>query len=86
LADGLALLKTHDLPVLLWPCLALHPAWQAFMPDLELLSEYAVAFRYPGEWASQEDARCAVDVMKGLRRSFRSALGLAECDSEEVGP
>ena len=40
--------KTHDLPALLDLIVSREPLWEAFRRDLAYLSDFAVAFRYPG--------------------------------------
>ena len=59
--------KTHDL-------LALQKLMKRRIYDLELhrehlayLNQYAVAYRYPGESATREDAKRAVRIMKEVR-------------------
>jgi HEPN domain-containing protein len=55
--------KVHDLEVLLDRCLGVHPLWEPMRDDLQLLTQYAVQFRYPGENADKEEARKAVQAM-----------------------
>jgi len=43
----------------------------AIRADMVRLSAYAVEFRYPGETATETDARLAVDIMKRSRRDIR---------------
>jgi hypothetical protein len=44
---------------------------------LGYLSQFAVAFRYPGESASREHAKRALRIMKELRSILKAALGIA---------
>ena len=73
---GVAFTKTHDLEGLLDLCLAIYPLWQAMRPQLQVLTAYAVAFRYPGASADRQDARDALKATRDLRAQFRSALGI----------
>ncbi|MBU4271901.1 MAG: HEPN domain-containing protein [Planctomycetes bacterium] len=70
--------KTHDLCVLLDACIQMYPLWEAFRLDLEALTEYAVAFRYPGLSADRDKAKMAVVMAKRLRKTFRLALNIEE--------
>ena len=70
--------KTHDLSALLDLLLALEPLWEAFRPQFEILTSYAVVFRYPGESATRDMAKRAVSDAKQLRKSIRQAFGLPE--------
>lgn len=68
--------KTHDLCSLLDSCLRDHPLWEPFRQELERLTEYAVAFRYPGLSANRTQAKHAVSVATELRKAFREALSI----------
>ena len=74
--QGIAFAKIHDLTLLLAPCLALFPLWEAMRADLKRLSGHAVRFRYPGESAEKTDAAAAVRIMKTCRQEIRDALGI----------
>src|SRR5437868_453126 len=52
--------KTHDLEKLLDLILPREPLWAAFRPVLNDLNSYAVAYRYPGIWATRDMAKQAV--------------------------
>jgi HEPN domain-containing protein len=69
--------KTHDLLALRELCLSFFPELELHEESLAYLSQFAVAFRYPGESASREHAKRAVKVMKKLRSILRRELGLA---------
>jgi HEPN domain-containing protein len=73
---GINFQKTHDLVVLLEALLPRFPIWEQWRDDLELLSQYAVEFRYPGEFAGREDARQSVSAAKRFRTEIRRALRL----------
>jgi HEPN domain-containing protein len=66
--------KIHDLATLMRECLAWYPLWSVMIKDLELLSQFAVATRYPGETATREKASAAIAAMKRCRLEIRAAL------------
>lgn len=70
--------KTHDLSALLDLVLPLEPLWEVFRPQLEILTSYAVVFRYPGESATRERAKVAVANAKAIRQQIRKSLGFRE--------
>ena len=74
---GIPFAKTHDLLPLLDACSARHVLWATWHDDVEWLSQYAVLFRYPGESATEDDAKQAVSIMKKLCPELRHALRLA---------
>ena len=74
---GVAFPKTHDLAVLLKLLLPLEPLWSVFLPQTQLLEDYAVDFRYPGDTATLDEARQALRNCKSIRREVRSSLGLS---------
>ncbi len=61
--------KVHDLVALLEGVLQWEPTWEAYREDLTYLTEFSVAYRYPGECA---DKATAQDAFKGSKR-FRIA-------------
>lgn len=63
-AQGTSFSKVHDLAVLLNDCLRHYPLWSVMRDDMELLSQFAVMFRYPGYTADRSKARKAVEAMK----------------------
>ncbi len=67
--------KIHDCVALLEQALAVEPSWETFREDLAYLSDFAVAFRYPGESA---DAEAANDAHRRCRR-FRQAAHKTLC-------
>ena len=50
--------------------------WEPFRLALNWVSYYAVDFRYPGEFASKEDATESLNTCRELRRMARQSLGL----------
>jgi HEPN domain-containing protein len=73
---GISFPKIHDLVTLLELALPVEPTWELFRVDLAFLSEFAVAFRYPGETAEKESAINARKRCKVFRQAARSSLGL----------
>ena len=68
--------KIHDLVVLLEQTLEAEPAWEKFRQDLAYLSDFAIAFRYPGESADAESAFDAQRRCRLFRNAARKALGV----------
>lgn len=66
--------KMHDLEVLLDLCLSLFPLWEPMRDDMQLLTQYAVHFRYPGESADKKEARQAVAAMNRTRDEIAQVL------------
>ena len=73
---GLAFPKTHDLARLLDLILPLEALWEAWRADLNLLSSFAVEFRYPGESATKDDARRAGRLCRTFRDRIRESRDL----------
>jgi HEPN domain-containing protein len=74
--SGIPFGKTHALTLLLDLTLPIEPAWDALRADLQALSVFAVAYRYPGESADEKDARDAFDKCKNIRQVVRQSLQL----------
>ena len=70
--------KTHDLVILVKACLPAQPLWETWNDEMDMLTRYAVLFRYPGESATREDALRAVRIMRKHREEIRETLGLPE--------
>ncbi len=68
--------RTHDLDELTSLLLAALPRVARLSGDSASLTEYGVIIRYPGESATDADARAALDAMRRVRRFARRALGL----------
>jgi len=67
--------RTHDLVSLLERVLPMHPLWEAYRVDLAYLSDFAVAYRYPGESATKQQARDAIQRCRRFRLAAREVLG-----------
>ena len=74
--EGIAFPKTHDLLAILDLLLPAEPLWASLRPNLSLLRNYAVAFRYPGDSADKAEAREAMTLCRTVRETVRPSLGL----------
>ena len=70
--------RTHNMIYLLTLCVSSVPGFSQHKADFELLDDYSVDIRYPGDFAIDEDARAAIESMKRVREFVRSKLGLLE--------
>ena len=68
--------KTHDLGELVKLALPFEPLWSALQPALQSLSNYAVAFRYPGHEATKAEVKTALTNCKAVRKEVRLSFGL----------
>ena len=68
--------KIHDLVSLLESVLPVEPLWDAYREDMAYLSDFAVAYRYPGESATRDDALEALQRCRRFREAARLSLGL----------
>jgi HEPN domain-containing protein len=68
--------KTHDLATLLDLLLPVEAAWDTLRSDLQTLTVFAVAYRYPGDSADESEAREAVMKCQNIRHAVRQSLGL----------
>jgi HEPN domain-containing protein len=78
---GVSFPRTHDLVALLEQLLPLKPAWERHREDLAFLSDFAVAFRYPGDSADRESA---MDARRRCRRFRRAAQDALRTEDEAV--
>ena len=76
LEAGIAFPRTHDLLQLLNLCATVEPLWQAYAKAVDVMSDYAVDFRYPGHSATLREARVALKHCRSLRAEARRSLGL----------
>lgn len=72
---GIAFPKTHDLEALLDLAVSKQPLWETLRGRLAELTIYAVAFRYPGESASRELARSALQGIRLVRATIIEDTG-----------
>jgi HEPN domain-containing protein len=68
--------RTHDLEVLAKLCLPSLTALAALMDDLRFLTSFAVEIRYPGTFASRQDAERCWQSAAQARALLREHLGL----------
>jgi HEPN domain-containing protein len=68
--------KTHDLAYLNQFLAPVCSEWSWPLEDLRFLTRAAVAFRYPGEAADQEDAQKALHIAAGLREKLLGLLNV----------
>ncbi len=70
--------KTHDLLDLLELAKQADSTLELLRPDLAHLEPYAVEFRYPGEFATRQEAKRSVRVAARVREAFRNRLGIRQ--------
>ena len=68
--------KTHNLTELLDSSLSLQPLWESWRTPLKRLTRFAAEFRYPGEWANEEDAVTSLRIATEFRKEIRRVMGL----------
>ncbi len=68
--------KIHDLVALLEQVLDVEPEWETLREDLAYLSDFSVAFRYPGESADRQSALDAQHRCRTFRDAARKTLDL----------
>lgn len=64
--------KVHDLLALMELCLPVVPELEIHKELFAYLNPFAVAFRYPGESATREEARQAIKALQKLVPIFRN--------------
>jgi HEPN domain-containing protein len=70
--NNLPVPKIHSLADLLALCLNIDPAYQLIQSSLNILEGYAVQFRYPGQSATQVEAKAAITAAKDVRTFIRT--------------
>ncbi len=73
---GIPVPRTHDLDVLLSLVLPQQPKMASLRRPLNILTQYAVEYRYPGLHASSRQARSALRHAARVREHVRRVLGL----------
>lgn len=66
--------KIHDLLKLSELCIENMPELVLQENDLDLLSRYAIAFRYPGESATKDDAKVCIRALRRLQKILQKNL------------
>lgn len=72
----------HDIDALLEMYAAIDAAFDALRQLVEGLTEFAVIFRYPGEWSDMPTANQALHQAEQIRALVREKLGLIEANEE----
>lgn len=67
--------KTHNLIRLLDLLLPIDPALDSYRDELNILAQFAVVFRYPGETASKSTASQALKICKSFRKEALVSFG-----------
>jgi HEPN domain-containing protein len=73
---GIVFNKTHDLIELLNQATTVEPGWSALQPEVDNLNRFSVAFRYPGQSATKQGAKEAVQDCRKFRAAARAAFAL----------
>ena len=68
--------KTHNLIALLELLLVRDSSWELHRLPLQILGQYAVEFRYPGNSADRETAKEALRASAVIRLQARQTLGI----------
>ena len=68
--------KTHDLEILLDDLLTLYPSLKPLKRGLQILVEFAVDARYPGNQTTKRQATSALRWAERVRHKCRTLLGL----------
>jgi HEPN domain-containing protein len=72
--ENISFNRTHDLNILLDLLLPVVPTWATLHPNLDVLTTYAVEFRYPGVSATLALARQAFQDCVIIRQTIRQYL------------
>jgi len=66
--------KTHDLLALMELCIPVFPELELEKELLAYLNQFAINYRYPGDFATKEQAKHAIKSMERLRGIFRNLI------------
>jgi HEPN domain-containing protein len=69
--------RTHNMVYLHSLCVAADSEFEQHGTDFEMLNEYSVDTRYPGDSATEGEVRLAIEMMNRIRDFIRSKLGLS---------
>jgi HEPN domain-containing protein len=72
---NIAFERTHNMIYLHSLCNSADPEFDQLRTDFELLDDYSVDVRYPGDFATEDDARMAIEIMDRIREFVRCKLG-----------
>ncbi len=70
--------RIHDLDDLLDLILPLDPTLQPLRRGLNVLTQYAVDYRYPGMTATSRESTSALRLAENIRKEIRIRLGIRE--------
>lgn len=68
--------KTHNLIKLVGQIFPSEPSWNALVPDLKTLNNYAIDYRYPGMTANKTEAKAVLVHCRTVRKAARLSFGL----------
>lgn len=74
--NGKRIPKIHYLLELLALILKFDGSYEFMKADLEVLEDYSVKFRYPGDFAEKDQARSAYAAAGTVRKFIRQKLGI----------
>lgn len=74
--EGLPVMRTHDLEILLNQLLPFEAGLADLLQAVRILSAMAVEVRYPGMAADEDDAAEALRSSEKIRNAIRSSLSL----------
>ena len=74
--QGVVPQRTHDLRDLLRECINHDTGLSVLWPDVRFLGPFSVQFRYPGDNATDIQAKDALATLRRLRKIMRRKLGL----------
>jgi HEPN domain-containing protein len=72
--SGKRIPKIHFLLELLAMVLKVDGTYEFLKADLEILEDYSVRFRYPGQFAEKDEAQAAYVAAKTIRKFIRQKL------------
>jgi HEPN domain-containing protein len=75
-ANNIRIPKIHYLLEILALILKFDTSYELLRADLDTLEDYAVHFRYPGEFAEKDQAQSAYQAAKVIREFVRQKLGV----------
>lgn len=75
--NGLAVPKTHELADIIDLLLPSDPTLRRFRRRVDLLTQYAVDYRYPGMLARKRQMEAALRYAEEIRRECRDSLRLS---------
>ena len=67
--------KIHSLLELIALIMKFDTSFEMLKADLDVLENYSVRFRYPGEFAEKDEAKAAYQAVKIVREFVRQKLG-----------